>query len=85
MKSNLIAFSVEAVFSKEYDFRLANGLSHKRHLEHDRLRKPLPNVVVTDVHQTQESDKANDGSAVRKQETLVEEAMASNYSSYSIP
>ncbi len=86
LKSNLIAFSVvEAVFSKEYEFSLANGiairkygLSHKRHFEHGRLRKPLPNVVVTDVERTQESDKANDGSDVRKQATLVEEAMESN-------
>ncbi len=93
MKLNLIAFSVvEVVFSKEYDFRLANGivirkhgLSHKRQLEHGRLRKLLPNVVVTDVQQTQESDNANDGSDVRKQETLVEEAMESNDSFDSIP
>ncbi len=64
---------------------LEHGRSHKRQLEHGRLRKPLPNVVVTDVQQIQESDKANHGSAVRKQETLIEEAMESNDSFDSIP
>ncbi len=64
---------------------LEHGRSHKRQLENGRLRKPLPNVVITHVQQTQEANKANDGSAVRKKETLVEEAMASKYSSYSIP
>ncbi len=64
---------------------LEHRRSHKQHFEHDRLRKPLPNVLVTDVQQTQESNKVNDGFDVRKQETLVEEAMESNDSFESIP
>ncbi len=42
------------------------------------LKKPLPNVVATDVERTQESDKANDGSDVRNEENLVEDVLELN-------
>ncbi len=42
------------------------------------LKKPSPNVVATDVERTQEADKANDGSHVRKEENFLEEVIELN-------